>query len=383
MDEPKTQVLWDPEHSKKVLNSQLRFPKPETIASAKAVTEPVSAAVEEPVPAPFVLRADAPEFVPKFIQAPIDDVELQLQHTHISGKPSAQNRLRKIKNSHNNTMEPSQAGSSSQSDNGDSPDMIRLKHVIASLINYPGQFGDLLMVFMETICLYFDDVLAMAEITELLVTEAINHPNFRYNGARLCWHIEQCCAEFRAALHLRCKKQLADNPNQQNVLLFIAELYTQLPHDNLYGALLIDSLNKLIQGGPDNIKCVCQALKLTGYSLEKNHKETLDEIFERLKDLSLPSSTRNMVSSVVNLRESNWGRDPAESSTSDSSEFEQQFVDMDNMVLYEMNGQTLSNEEQEFLNYHNDYLGNEDDSDDMDDDMQAAFEEFLEFSNQK
>jgi len=40
-----------------------------------------------------------------------------------------------------------------------------------------------------------------------------------------------------------------------------------------------------------------------------------------------------------------------------SSEFEQQFVDMDNMVLYEMNGQTLSNEEQEFLNYHNDYLG--------------------------
>lgn len=147
--------------------------------------------------------------------------------------------------------------------------------------------------------------------------QAINHPNFRYNGARLCWHIEQCCAEFRAALHLRCKKQLADNPNQQNVLLFIAELYTQLPHDNLYGALLIDSLNKLIQGGPDNIKCVCQALKLTGYSLEKNHKETLDEIFERLKDLSLPSSTRNMVSSVVNLRESNWGRDPAESSTSE------------------------------------------------------------------
>lgn len=107
MDEPKTQVLWDPEHSKKVLNSQLRFPKPETIASAKAVTEPVSATVEEPVPAPSVLRADAPEFVPKFIQAPIDDVELQLQHTHISGKPSAQNRLRKIKNSHNNTMEVS------------------------------------------------------------------------------------------------------------------------------------------------------------------------------------------------------------------------------------------------------------------------------------
>lgn len=107
MDEPKTQVLWDPEHSKKVLNSQLRFPKPETIASAKIVTEPASAPVEQPVPAPSVLRADAPEFVPKFIQAPIEDVELQLQHTHISAKPSAQNRLRKIKNSHNNTVEVS------------------------------------------------------------------------------------------------------------------------------------------------------------------------------------------------------------------------------------------------------------------------------------
>lgn len=107
MDEAKTQVLWDPEHSKKVLNSQLRFPKPETIASAKIVTEPASAPVEQPVPAPSVLNVDAPEFVPKFIQAPIEDVELQLQHTHISGKPSAQNRLRKIKNSHNNTVEVS------------------------------------------------------------------------------------------------------------------------------------------------------------------------------------------------------------------------------------------------------------------------------------
>lgn len=51
--------------------------------------------------------------------------------------------------------------------------MIRLKHVIASLINYPGQFGDLLIVFMETICLYFDDVLAMSEISQLLVTEVM------------------------------------------------------------------------------------------------------------------------------------------------------------------------------------------------------------------
>lgn len=47
--------------------------------------------------------------------------------------------------------------------------MMRMKQIISSLIMYPGQFDDLLMVFMETMYPYFNDVMAMSEIAQLLV----------------------------------------------------------------------------------------------------------------------------------------------------------------------------------------------------------------------
>lgn len=63
---------------------------------------------------------------------------------------------------------------------------------------------------------------------------------------------------------MRCKKKLDQNDDSQNVLLFIAELYVQLPHENVYGALLIDSFRKLLANGDnDGIKCICQALKVS------------------------------------------------------------------------------------------------------------------------
>lgn len=154
---------------------------------------------------------------------------------------------------------------------------------------------------------------------------------------RLCWYVEQKCPEFRAALHLRCQKELQENPNQQNVVLFVAELYTQLPHDSLYGTLLIDSLKKLlVKGESENIKCVCQGLKviflkfflyqthtislqLTGYSLEQNHKQALNDLFTQLGEFrnSTSGTALILLNSVINLRESNWGRTNEESSHSE------------------------------------------------------------------
>lgn len=93
--------------------------------------------------------------------------------------------------------------------------------------------------------------------------QAISNQNFRYTGARLCYHLEQNCPLFRTQLHLACSKELEDGPNKQNVLLFVSELYTQLNHQNIYGNLVTDGLKLLLMaGGNDNIKCTCQALKV-------------------------------------------------------------------------------------------------------------------------
>lgn len=68
---------------------------------------------------------------------------------------------------------------------------------------------------------------------------------------------------------MRCKKKLKDGNKLQNVLLFIAELYVQLPHENIYGALLVESFEKLLsEGSSDSIKCICQALKVKYIEIE-------------------------------------------------------------------------------------------------------------------
>lgn len=59
---------------------------------------------------------------------------------------------------------------------------------------------------------------------------------------------------------------LNDKKNLQGLTLFLAELYSQLHYENLYGKCLLDALNHLISTGDDiNVKCACQALKVCTY----------------------------------------------------------------------------------------------------------------------
>lgn len=61
-----------------------------------------------------------------------------------------------------------------------------------------------------------------------------------------------------------CEQELESGHNQQNVMLFIAELYTQLTYFTNFGYLLIYAARELLLvGGNDNVKCVCQALKVS------------------------------------------------------------------------------------------------------------------------
>ncbi|KAG5884560.1 hypothetical protein JTB14_006587 [Gonioctena quinquepunctata] len=282
----------------------------------------------------------------------------------------------------------------SMSEDDYSPDIRRLKQIITTLTKDPGQFHNLLDLFLDTLAPYFNDIMALSTVAKILVEQAINNANFRYTGARLCWNIEQNCPEFRAELHLRCKKQIEDNSNTQNVLLFIAELYTQLPHMTVYGALLIDTFKRLFEkGGDDNIKCICQALKLTGYMLEQSNKIDLDEIFHKLNALkdSTGGSAAILLQTVLSLRLSNWGHS-SEGSESDQESDGFMYGDEQSPIFINAEGEALTTEESEFMaahmNSNDDILSDTSDPDElcdpepeMDEEIQEAFREFVKFSS--
>ncbi|XP_072397136.1 polyadenylate-binding protein-interacting protein 1 isoform X2 [Diabrotica undecimpunctata] len=275
-------------------------------------------------------------------------------------------------------------------------DLKRIKQIIKTLTDYPGQFNDLIEIIMKSLEPYHKLYSVMPSlVVEIIVEQAINCPNFRYTAARLCWTIEPISPQFRAELHLKCKKQIDDNPDPKNVLPLIAELYIQLPHLFVYGTLLIKLFKKLLDiGGNENIKTICQALKLTGYSLEQSNKSELDMIFSHLKSVRnrVDGSAAFLLESLYPLRASNWGHFTEESeSESDDAAFD----GIQNQVTYDIDGETLTTEEREFLASHinaEDEYDIEDDSDpdelcdpepEMDEEIQEAFKEFVKFSGQK
>ncbi|CAH2015858.1 unnamed protein product [Acanthoscelides obtectus] len=328
------------------------------------------------------LKADAPEWFPNnsIMTQRVDSLSNSLQ-----------NRL-KIHKRHGNDSNHSQNHSAAAIPNIDD-DIKRLKQIITTLSRDPGQFDNLLDIFMETLIPYFNDLMTLFTVAKILVEEAITDPNFRYSGARLCFHLEQNCPEFRAELPLRCEKHLLENRNMHNVLLFIAELYAQLPHVAVYGKLLVDSFKRLLSiGGNENVKCICQALKLTGYSLEKSNKNDLDEVFEQLENIknAVGGNVTTLLNTVINLRYSNWGH----SGDSTDSEYEidnHVYEGVTNTVFYQPDGNVLTNEESEFIasymHSNEEYASDNSDPDDlcdpepeMDEEIQAAFKEFVKSS---
>ncbi|EFA00366.1 Polyadenylate-binding protein-interacting protein 1-like Protein [Tribolium castaneum] len=216
----------------------------------------------------------------------------------------------------------------------------------------------------------------------------------KYTAARLCCFIEQCCPEFRAELHLTCQKQLKVHTNKSGLLLFVAELYTQLHHENIYGGYLIDAYKHLLAvGGNDNVKSICQALKLTGYSLELYDKKALDEVFEKLNEVkpTVTGTALSLINSVVNLRSSQWGHNSPTNSSSNSEPENTYWSDTSHTVFYSSDGSKFTSEENDFLaanmNSTEEYLTDLSDPDElcdpepeMDEEIQAAFKDFVKLS---
>ncbi|CAG9855689.1 unnamed protein product [Phyllotreta striolata] len=336
------------------------------------------------------LRADAEEWFPsKPIAQPVP-------LNNPGENPSRiQDRLKKHKNpekvSENDGVNDDNQAHMVENRRDSSADFDRLKRIIGTLTKDPGQFHNLLDIFMETLEPYVSNGIPISDITGIIVNQAIIYPNFRYTGARLCWYIERISPMFRANLHMICKKKIVDNQDNSdimNCLPFIAELYIHLPHENLYGSLLITAFQKLINiGDSDSIKCVCQSLKLTGYSLERSNKSDLDKVVDDLKSFigRVEGSARILLDSVFQLRSSNWGH-TGESTESESDDHDT----FDEEVFYE----GLTNEESEFIARHmtaqDDFDSEDFDPDElcdpepeMDEEIQEAFKEFVRLSGKR
>ncbi|CAH0546526.1 unnamed protein product [Brassicogethes aeneus] len=368
--------LWDRDSSQSM---NLRQPNKPSESKKNTVK------VEDSVIVNSKLSVDAAEFYPNSHPAPSNNVS------------SIQSRLNKHKKQPESAIDHigvESAAHQHQNNDEDSPDMLRLKHIVKTLTNDPGQFDHLFDIFMETLMPYLQDAIFLTDCARLLVNQAINYPNFRYTGARLSYHIEGTSPEFRAALHLLCKKELDSNANKQNILLFVAELYIQLHHLNIYGILLIEAFKMLVsKGGNDNIKCVCQALKLTGFSLDKYDKKAIDEIFGQLQHVksTVDGSALMLLNSVFNLRNANWGHSNQSESSNSPVEEEAYYVEPQNAHFYNLDGQEFTSEESEFLaahlNCNDEYLTDTSDPDElfnpepeMDEEIQAAFKEFVRLS---
>lgn len=111
------------------------------------------------------LNISAPEFFPA------NYVRQQYSvPTAATTSSSVQNRLKVHKNQPQNT--PVQC----QNLNGEAneADMVRLRQIISTLTNDPGQFDNLLEIFLDTLAPYFDDITTILNASELLVDQVIN-----------------------------------------------------------------------------------------------------------------------------------------------------------------------------------------------------------------
>lgn len=293
-----------------------------------------------------------------------------------------------------------------------------LTEVIAELYDNPGMFDSIQRKLKGTFAEFRNNHFVLSNAVELIFEQSIKEQNFRYMGARLCKLLdsldENHAGVLRQLLSMKMSHQQSElqgfMTNEQikvrGTTLFLAELYMQLrkPNDlnrNAEIAIRIIEAAKVLlsKEGPENIKCVCQCLKLCGYELERDRREELMGILHTLEKLegSTDNSTGRFIRSVLDLQQKSWGRNeeivpvippPMNECASAADEFH------DSPVFYGPDGQVMTQEENDFLETaapitFEEYDDEEGDPDDLVDDenmdleIKLAFKEFVTGNNNR
>ncbi|XP_031621959.1 polyadenylate-binding protein-interacting protein 1 [Contarinia nasturtii] len=294
---------------------------------------------------------------------------------------------------------------------------------IEKLMNDPGQFENYQKELTTLYIDHADNQHVVSNAIELFFNHSIEEQNFRYTGARLCRLLDSVDPTseslFRRLLCFKLQyndteliQYMNDNETHKvrNTTLFLAELYIQLQNDGSRITNIATSIHHAIgllmpKTSPENIKCVCQTLKLCGYELDIDFPKETEELMNQLGNCeNTDVSTQRLLSSVIELRKNRWGRNMAETcrnidnAASNSLLVEQPFGKefSNDPVFYGPDGNILTEEESAFLwnattcptdNYYDD---DENDPDalveiepEMDLEIQLAFKDFVTYQNKK
>ncbi|XP_028852646.1 polyadenylate-binding protein-interacting protein 1 [Denticeps clupeoides] len=275
----------------------------------------------------------------------------------------------------------------------------------------------------------------LKELVELIYMQSTSIPNFSYTGARLCNYLSQHLiispsnGSFRHLLLQRChsefeKKNQAVCGNEEtqrkfhSYVLFLGEIYLNLEVKSANGppkradillVALKDLLTTLFSNPVDgNLTCAVKLLKLTGSVLEDTWKEMkqphMDEIMQKIKGVVLDATcsrdVRQMLLKLVELRSSNWGRVHAAAAASEATPYNDPNYFMNEPTFYTEDGtpftaadpdysekyQEILDREEYFPDYEengNEPLFPDTDEDEMDPEIEEAFEKFCIESERK
>lgn len=287
------------------------------------------------------------------------------------------------------------------------------EHVIIALNNFitdvtcnPGKYDSSVKGICSVIKLNVKSDSTLNSVVDTIFSQAIDEPNFRYNAARLCNQLnttvqfQGLSSTFMDAVIQRTLRDF----NQRDTLviqnttglrgftLFLGELYSQIEMNDERIPSLAQCIPQLLEtllNAPslENYKSVCQVLKCTGANLEDDEKKQnagttplMDKVIKQLDECIgiAPQDVQKLMKSVVELRSKNWGRRASPSPVNNYAPAVPRDPYND-MVYYGPDGLPLTEEEQLFMESNQPESDGETDdlSDEMDDEIRAAFEEFL------
>ncbi|KAH8284531.1 hypothetical protein KR018_003348 [Drosophila ironensis] len=313
------------------------------------------------------------------------------------------------------------ASSSSASSNANSnaqPDMatIALEYldtVIHCLNQNPGQFDTIASRFLTIFDGMENNNYVLSIAMEDIFEKSIEQPNFRYMGAKLYNLLHMLNPKPDSLFHtlLKCKldyhqeevtKYMRSGEQQKvrETALFLAELYMQLRGEDdsrlqLIAVNIVYSLSKLLASeSNENVRCLCQTLKLAGYDLTADCPKDMLEIITALQAIEAKAPAKYpMVASVIALQQNNWGRKVSNALGGDEDTVAEPPRLSDEPVFYGPDGRELTAEETDFLAAEDDagsdgdeYGADGGDLDldaEMDEETELAYKEFCKQGNQK
>ncbi|KAM9393795.1 polyadenylate-binding protein-interacting protein 1 [Pholidichthys leucotaenia] len=272
----------------------------------------------------------------------------------------------------------------------------------------------------------------LQELVELIYTQSTAIPNFSYTGARLCNYLSHHLTvrppsgNFRQLLLQRCHKEFEQrdaavrgDPDIQkkfhSFVLFLGELYLHLEVKGEKGpnrtkillTALKDLLTSLLSHPVDaNLICAVKLLKLTGSVLDDTWKQSgeqhMEELLKRIENIVLDApcgrDARQMLLKLVELRSSDWGRVRSAAAASNATPENDPNYFMNEPTFYTEDGTPFTAADPDYAEKYQEILerqgyfydaygenGNEvyDFEDEMEPEMEEAFENFCLESEQK